>query len=265
MKTVSLQCIDFNSWFNNSVKRKESGPTMNSLISHLTINYSTNYVTKMQEERIILHHTDEEGRLLRFNQLMELCHFAPKSCSCSLYNLSISSSRSFWEWGLPLELIASEMSLVLSCHQDWLLSLKILCTAHGELYIFIFWQIFTKPIQHTFINICFLSIGKGYPLHTVIASLELILHKQKWFIIMQNCNYAKLLANLHMGEEWLRGFARVEPPVPLPYANWAPEKFREMMLYASIHLPSNNYVSQQGAKMLPNTANTHTHSYTAIG
>lgn len=106
---------------------------------------------------------------------------------------------------------------------------------------------------------------KGNPLHMVIASLELILHKQRWFIIIQNYNYVKLPAILHMGEEWLRGVARVEPPVPLLYANWAPEKFREMILYASIHLPSNNYVSQQGAQTLPNTANTHTHSYTAVG
>lgn len=82
---------------------------------------------------------------------------------------------------------------------------------------------------------------------------------------MQSYNYAVLLANLHVGEEWLRGFTRVEPPVPLWYANWAHEKFRVMILYASIHLPTNNYVSQQGAKTLPNAANTHIHSHTAKG
>lgn len=77
---------------------------------------------------------------------------------------------------------------------------------------------------------------------------------------MQNGNYATLPANLHMGEvEWLREFTRVEPPVPLLYANWTPEKFREIILYASIHVPSNNYTSQKGTKMLPNTANTRTH------
>lgn len=54
----------------------------------------------------------------------------------------------------------------------------------------------------------------------------------------------------------------MEPPIPLPYANLAPEKFRGMILYVSFHLPSNNYVSQQGAKMLPNTANIHTHIHT---
>lgn len=68
-----------------------------------------------------------------------------------------------------------------------------------------------------------------------------------------------------MGEEWLRGFTTVELPVLQPHGNWAPEKFREMILYASIHLQSNNYVSQQEAKMLPNAANTHTHSHAARG
>lgn len=67
-------------------------------------------------------------------------------------------------------------------------------------------------------------------------------------MIMQKYNYAKLPANLYIDEEWLRGFTRVEPPVPLQYANWTPEKFSEMIVYAGIHLPSNNYVSQQGAE-----------------
>lgn len=101
---------------------------------------------------------------------------------------------------------------------------------------------------------------KSNLLHTVIASRALILHKQKLFIIIQNCNCAKLSAHLHIGEEWLRGFARVEPHVPLSYANWTPEKFREIILHASIHLPSNKCVSQQGAKMLPNAAYTPIHA-----
>lgn len=88
-------------------------------------------------------------------------------------------------------------------------------------------------------------------MHTIIASPALILHKQKIFI--QNCNYANLSADLHIGEEWLRGLARVEPPVALLYANWTPEKFREIILHASIHLPSNKCVSRQRAKLLPNT------------
>lgn len=109
------------------------------------------------------------------------------------------------------------------------------------------------------------SHWKSNPLHMVIASHALILHKQKLFIIIQNWNYAKMSAHLHIGEEWLRGFTRVEPPVRLSYANWTPEKFREIILHASIHLPSYSYLSLQRAKLLPNAAYTPTYAYTAIG
>lgn len=75
---------------------------------------------------------------------------------------------------------------------------------------------------------------------------------------MQNYNYAAFPANLHMGEEWLRGFNGVKSPIPLLFANWAQEKFRVMILHASINLPSTNYESQQGAERLPKIANIHT-------
>lgn len=43
-------------------------------------------------------------------------------------------------------------------------------------------------------------------------------------------------------------FAWEALPALLLFANWAGGKFRAMIRHAKIHLPSNNYESQQGAE-----------------
>lgn len=89
--------------------------------------------------------------------------------------------------------------------------------------------------------------------------------KQK---IVHNPNYGSLCKSMTMScslqicsqvkQSHSEASLGVEPPMPLLFANWAHEQFRVMIPHARMHLPRNNYKSQQGTENTPKIASTHT-------